>query len=257
MLFEKKSIELSIGTLAYYEAGDGDPLLCLHGAGGPRVSKPLHGLSQDRRVVVPVFPGWEDMRIEPDIRSIPALAELIAEFARVEVEDRLDVLGYSFGGWVAAWLPILDPALVDRLILMCPAGIQPDTQGRPKTPEEMQNRLYAHPEKLSAADMPKTSPGDTLNAIAHYMTDQPPYDAALVERLTSIEAATLVICGSDDLIIPEQTSVMLEESIANSRITMIDDAAHAVDIDQPRAVEDAIREFLDAHHEWPDTLENM
>lgn len=255
MPFKKHTLDLSIGELAYYQAGTGDPLLFLHGASGPRLSKPLAGLSRHRTLIIPVFPGWEKMRLEPDIRTLPGLAELIGEFAREAIGVRLDVAGYSFGGWVAAWLALLDPELVDRLILICPAGIQPDTRDRPKTPEEMQARLYAHPENLRAEDMPKTTPGDTLNAIAHYTADLPSFDSALVERLPDIRSTTLVMCGSHDLIIPEETAALIEESVPRSGVISIDDAAHAIDVDQPEAVEAAMSGFLDDDENFLDTLD--
>jgi pimeloyl-ACP methyl ester carboxylesterase len=245
MIFEKKQIEIGIGNLPYYEIGSGDPLVSLHPAGGPRLSIPLEGLAKQHQVLAPICPGWESTILVPEIRSIPALAELLAEFIEETSDDRVDLMGMSLGGWVGAWLAILHPELVGRLVLLCPAGIQPDTEDLPKTPEEFRARLYAHPEKLRPQDMPRSTPAQTLEAVAHYTPDRPPFDADLVERLDEIQAPTLVVYGRLDRIIPEATPILLEERIANAGVLYVDDAAHALDVDQPETVLKAINEFLD------------
>ena len=57
LVFE--SVETSEGRLSMASAGEGDPIICLHGLGGTKASfmTTLAALSEDRRVIVVRLPG--------------------------------------------------------------------------------------------------------------------------------------------------------------------------------------------------------
>src|ERR1700733_10940205 len=72
--FEEHTVTVDGLRVRYYQAGQGDPLIVLHGAGGLRFSRALDLLTLDRRVVCIEMPGWGD---HPDYRceTLEQLAE--------------------------------------------------------------------------------------------------------------------------------------------------------------------------------------
>lgn len=63
-----------------------------------------------------------------------------------------------------------------------------------------------------------------------------------------IGVPTLVMCGSDDQVMPPAASRQLHKKIPGSRLVIIEGAGHMVMLEQPRATNDAIRAFLSGLH---------
>ena len=58
----------------------------------------------------------------------------------------------SLGGWVALWLAVRHPALVDHLVLEGPAGLRAGGKGGlPADPAERHRQLYAIPSVIGAS----------------------------------------------------------------------------------------------------------
>ena len=102
---------------AYFVLGDGRPLLYLHAAGGPQFTPFLEGLAQTHRVFCTDRSGFEGTAQHPGIETVPQLAGLAAEFAQKVIGQACDIIGHSFGGWVALWLALSHPDCVDHLVL--------------------------------------------------------------------------------------------------------------------------------------------
>jgi pimeloyl-ACP methyl ester carboxylesterase len=62
--------------------------------------------------------------------------------------------------------------------------------------------------------------------------------------LKEIRVPTLVICGDEDTITPLAEAETLQRGIAGSRLVVIPRAGHLANLEQPEAVNQALREFL-------------
>src|SRR5207245_6999335 len=114
------------------EAGDGPPLLFLHGAGGiPAWEGALPLLARAFRVHAPLLPGFgqstglEYLEDELDL--------FLHGFDVIEALglERPYVVGESMGGWMAAEMAALRPKEVGRLALAAPIGLWPDAAPLP------------------------------------------------------------------------------------------------------------------------------
>ncbi len=110
--------------IAWYERGQGQPLVMLIGTGSTMAEWDpalLRLLARDHRLVLFDYPGvgmsgaWHG-------RSFDSLANATAGLMQAIDLPRADVLGWSMGGFVAQRLAIDHPARVSRLIL---AGTNP------------------------------------------------------------------------------------------------------------------------------------
>jgi pimeloyl-ACP methyl ester carboxylesterase len=142
-------------SLYYEEHGAGDPVILLHGGlGGSDVFNPtLPELAGRRRFIAVDLQGHgRTADVERPLR-METCADDIAALIRHLGLERVDVVGYSFGGGVGLRLAIQHPELVRRLVVACfPVrrdGWLPD--------------VLAQMEQMSAED-------------AHMMKGSPPYE---------------------------------------------------------------------------------
>ncbi len=246
MGFEKLGWKDETATLPYFTAGEGRALLYLHSGGGAHPSRVLEELGNDRRVIAPVMPGFNGTSLIDGVSSMRALAQLMGEFTDEIIGEDCDVMAQSFGGWVALWLALERPELVDQLILESPAGLRPKGKGGlAKTPDEVQKQLYVHPENLRPEDISDEDPKAVMARLRHYNEAGVSMDEDLAGRLSEIQSLTLVLMGVEDTVIPPDTGWLLKVRLPNVYLTYMDDAAHNIEVDQPQRVEKLIRKFLE------------
>jgi pimeloyl-ACP methyl ester carboxylesterase len=165
--------------------------------------------------------------------------------------DRVDLFGYSLGGFVAQDIAVTQPRLVRKLVL---AGTGPkgapgmerwsddvvDAVVQDQTgPEGVLHVFYAPTETSQSAG--GASLGriygwqDCRDADVTLETKNAQYDAVLawgvrdweaVARLSSIAQPTLVLQGDDDIMIPTRASHTLAGLIPDATIRIYPDASH-------------------------------
>jgi pimeloyl-ACP methyl ester carboxylesterase len=215
--------------LHYLEAGEGPTVVFLHGAGGaPRGAEFIPALAARFRLLVPSLPGF-DASDPGECQSIPDLAEAVARFVQQTAEGPVHVVGESFGGWVACWLAVLHPALVERLVLAAPASFRAaHGPAAPLSPEELERRLFG---RLPATPPPPDELARRQRNAAHARRFMgPPRDEALYERLPEIQAPTLVLWGTADQMIPQESSRIYLERIPVAYRMFLYGAAHSLPV---------------------------
>lgn len=243
--FVEYECTLSSGPLRVRRAGAGRPVVHLHSAAGLQISQVLEALADHHAVHAPIVPGLDDAPRHANVKSIPQLAHLIAEYIQRECGGQCDIVGESFGGWIGLWLAVLHPDLVSQLILLAPAGLRPQSKGGlPEEPGERHKALYAKPER---------APVETRNAQVLLANRKSTleysggvaFDEELARRLPEIRARTLILMGALDRVIPIETGHLLKAQIPSSHLTYIWDAAHALAYDQPQRVAALMLDFID------------
>ncbi len=111
--------ELSSGPLFYRQAGQGAPLLLLHGWGGSSRHwyLTMQELATIRTVYALDMPGYGKTPPLHGPSSAERQAACVLEFADKMGLERFDINGHSFGGAVAAYLAAHHPERINRLIL--------------------------------------------------------------------------------------------------------------------------------------------
>ena len=92
-----------MNELGGFRAGEGPPLLLLHGlAMSWRAWRPLlASLSTDHQVLAPTLPGHRGGPVAPADVSVTWLADYLEMLLDEEGHDRVHVVGNSLGGWLA------------------------------------------------------------------------------------------------------------------------------------------------------------
>jgi len=114
------------GFLIWRAWGSGPPVLLTHGAQGAwsHWIRNIDALARNRTVWAPDLPGYGESTMPPRAAQA-AIAEVLATglLELLAPELPLDIVGFSFGGVVAAHLAALHPELVRRVILVGCGGL--------------------------------------------------------------------------------------------------------------------------------------
>jgi pimeloyl-ACP methyl ester carboxylesterase len=229
------------------EAGQGAPLVHLHGAGGLRLNRAHDLLAERYRVIAIEMPGFGGSDENTRTGSMAELATTMEKAADALGLDRFDLMGTSFGGKAALWLAVQHPERVRALVLEAPAAIRPQgTEPVSGTPEQMAARLYAHPERMPP--MPPTNP--EIQAKQQRLVRRligPNRDTELEAAMRRLDIPTLVLFGTLDRVIPPEMGRHYKELLPNGYLVLVYDAGHAIGAERPEAFVEVVTDFLDRH----------
>jgi pimeloyl-ACP methyl ester carboxylesterase len=248
--FVERYLDADGFRIRYQEAGDGPVLICLHGAGGLRLSLGHELLAQHHRVIAFEMPGFGQSPENARTATSAELARTMAEAVAVLGIERYSVWGTSFGGRIACWLAVQFPERVHALVLAAPAVILPEGYRQPaESPGARVRRAHAQPDLMPAP--PLTSP----SVLAKHMTlvqrvRGPRRDPALEEKLATLPVPTLVLFGTEDRVIPPAMGHEYLQVLPNCHLVLIDDAGHAMDVDQPEALVSMVSDFLERREQF-------
>jgi pimeloyl-ACP methyl ester carboxylesterase len=181
---------------------------------------------------------------------------------------RVDLLGFSIGGFVAQEIALVRPTLVRRLVLAAtgPKGapgmhgwredIAAAARGESK-PETLLYVMFAHTDtsqrkgaeflgRFMAGREGRDAPTSDAARDAQYdaIVEWGIPDHAALQRLTGIQSPTLIIQGDNDLMIPTKLSHLLAGLIPDARIRICPDAAHGFLFQYPAEVAAEVNAFL-------------
>jgi pimeloyl-ACP methyl ester carboxylesterase len=243
--------------------GEGPPLLMIMGIGGNlRMWEPVVEHLTGRTLIMFDFPGTG--RSGPS--WLPPTMGNNALFVRLLIRrlgyQRLDVLGYSWGGILAQHLAIQHPGVVRRLVL---ASTTVGLGGRPGGPRVifrmMTPRRYYSPTYFSKI-APTLYGGryrretDMVDGEVKRRTSRPPSFIGYTAQMTALvgystlpllrllSAPTLVLTGDDDPIVPTSNATLLAARIPNAQLRILPDEGHLVLMDSPQISAPIIEHFL-------------
>jgi pimeloyl-ACP methyl ester carboxylesterase len=245
--FREGFVEADGFRIRYMEAGQGTPLIHLHGAGGLRLTPAHELLARHFRVVAFEMPGFGLSPENTRTRSMSELASTMAQAIGKLGHDTFNLMGTSFGAKTALWLALQAPERVLGLVLEAPAAIRQEGSEPPSgTPEEMARRLYAHPERLPAIPVPDPAVRAKTQALVGRLRG-PNRDADLESRLPSLAVSTLVLFGTADRVIAPAMGHFYKELIPGCHLVFVYDAGHAIGTDRPEAFTEVVVDFLERH----------
>jgi pimeloyl-ACP methyl ester carboxylesterase len=271
---------------AYRDLGEGEvPLVLLqHFRGNLDNWDPalVDELAAERRVVtfnnvgVASTSGTTPATIEAmahgAIDFVEAMAHGAIDFVEALDLERVDLLGFSIGSFVAQEIALIRPDLLRRLVLASSApqgaagmhGWAPEVigaVGKPETtPQEYISVFFAPSDTSRAAGQQaagrifgaRTADRDEPTT---WQTRRAQYDAvcawgipnhSLLERLAAIEHPVLVANGDSDPMILPRYSYLLAGLLPNARLVIYPDSAHGFLFQHHGEFASDVNEFLDA-----------
>lgn len=261
---------VDVGT----DTGQEEPLVLVHGLGGQWQNwlENIPRLALDRRVVAMDLPGF-GLTPEPsdgERMTIPRYAQYVNALCDELCLDKVELVGNSMGGYVAAEVAIQFPERVNRLVLVSAAGISSAetfrtpilTFGRVATAiaanSAVRHRQLAarpltrHCSLLLVARHPRLLKADLAYEGFFKGAGKPGFDAALRaslnydfrDRLPEVKVPTLIVWGEKDSIIPVRDADEFERLIEDSRKLLMKDTGHIPMAERPETFNDVLVDFL-------------
>lgn len=264
----RETLEPDGVPLSYLHAGEGPPLLLLHGTYWSRVWLPvLPRLARERAAFALDFPGFgrSGGRLEPREASVSALADLVLRVADTLKIENLDVAGHDIGGGVAQRLATFGDGRVGKLALVnsvlydswsvpAVARFGDPEVARSATPEEFAETRRQSLRKSTARDLspdeeeeylsPWRDEDRVLSWAALAAAADPRYTLELVEPLRESGPPTLLIWGEEDEFQSIEYARRFEEEIPQARLVTIPGALHIPTEDDPELIEDELSRFF-------------
>ena len=262
-MLTSERVPISSGaSVEVHRGGTGAPLVYVHGLFGVDADDPVaDALAKHFEVIAPLHPGFADLDELDAIRDVHDLAFHYDSLLDVLGLDAVAVIGFSYGGMVAAELAAHVPSRVSTLLLVSPFGIWRDDQPAPDIfrayPRALDDLLWSegarpHADAGAVAESDNgTSSLDRMLAMAQGMTSVgkfmwPLPDKGLERRLHRIRARTLVVWGSDDRLVPRTYVDAFAAGITGASLAVVDGAGHMLPVERPDEFRSIVADFVDA-----------
>ncbi len=263
---EVESVQVGDITMAYRVLGQGDPLVLIMGYRATMDlwdSRLLEGLSSRYKVIIFDNRGMGYTTAPPGNFSMEQFANDTAGLLDALEIENAHVMGWSMGANIAQELAIRHPELVNRTILYAgdcggTQGLLPSTQvlnelvNTTGSAEENGRRLLGlilpqewmsqNPEFYKSFPVPtETSSEDNMERQAQAIASwQGTYD-----RLDEIKSPTLLVAGTEDIVVPPENSFILAQRINGSWLVQFNGGGHGLMYQYPERLAQIITAFIE------------
>ncbi|HLH24543.1 MAG TPA: alpha/beta fold hydrolase [Chloroflexota bacterium] len=238
---ESRYLQMGDTTIHYQVAGEGRPVVLVHGLSGSTRwwARNVGPLAERFRVYVVDLIGFGGSRAASRFALREATGHLVRWMDRLAL-DRASVIGHSMGGFIAADLAADVPARVDHLVLVDAVAL-PLGRTRWRQAVGLLHGLWRLPVgflPILLADAHRAGPATILRA-AHELLA-----ADIQAKLARVAAPTLLIWGERDAIVPVELGERLARALPRARLVVLPGAGHNPMWDRADAFNRAVLAFL-------------
>jgi pimeloyl-ACP methyl ester carboxylesterase len=237
--------------------GEGPPILLLHGLSPVAPdARFLDLLARHAAIIAPSHPGFGHSPRPPDFDSIYDLVHLYLDLLETLAHETVTLMGFSFGGWLAAEIAAASCHGLARLILVDPLGIKlGDRESRDildlfnAAPAEVQRRTWHDPSKWTPdfnamSDDAIVVHARNRDALCLYGWQPFMYNPKLPRWLCRIAVPTLVLWGASDGVVTPAYGRAYCGLIPGAHFEMIEGAGHHPEVEQPEAFAARVAGFI-------------
>ena len=258
--FKEYTADAGNSQIQIRESGNGDPLLILHGElGFPGWMNYHQSLSDKYTVYAPSHSGYDSTPALDWIMHIRDMAGWYLEVLDDLNLENINLMGLSFGGWIAAEMAVMNPEKFRKLVLVSATGIKPEIGeiydiflniATDYLEESFHNKDSVGPEYEII--LPKDPTPERREAWEvgreqscrlgwkPYMND--PALKHLLHRLKNLD--TLLVWGKEDTIVPIDSARIYNESIPGSKIEVFENCGHRPEIEKSKEFTQKVLQFL-------------
>ena len=237
--------------------GAGEPILLLHGLHPVDPDAPfLALLGQHADIIAPSHPGFGHSPQPERFDTIYDLVHLYLDLLETLPHPKVTLLGFSFGGWLAAEIAATCCHRLKRLILVDPLGLKlGDRESRDildlfnTAPAEVERRTWHDPAKWAPNLDAMTDDAIMVHArnrdaLCRYGWQPFMYNPNLPRWLCRIAVPTLVLWGASDGVVPPEYGASYATLIPGARFELIERSGHHPEIEQPALFAASVRSFM-------------
>lgn len=258
--FTRNLVKVGDLSISYFKGGRGQPLLYLHGLSGWGRWESYHmALGITNMVYAPQLPGWSDGQIAASLTSVRDYTQVLIHFLDAIGLNTVDLVGHSFGGWIALQMAVAYPERIAKLVLADPMGVSsveaPAANLAAMDEESFLHAAFAHAgvvvvrgdfggvteDVRKGPEFEKQWKSREIVAkivCGHYA------DPEMTQQLSAITANTLIVWGREDGIVPWRHGQVLAEAIPRAKFAVIDEAGHTPMREKRETFQRIVRDFL-------------
>ena len=265
--FEK--LQVDGAQIAYRRIGNGRPLIVLNGFAATSADWDpsfLDRLASSNEIVLLDNRGIGRSTDNGRPFDIAQLADDAARVVEALGIERISVLGWSMGGFIAQGLALQHPERINKLILLStdPGGANADLASADVwsqlidmsgTPHEQARRLLSLVFPMAIVESIYREFGDVVAAArAQLSPDLVNRQVAAMDawhhtgignRLREINVPVLIATGTGDIVIPPSNALRLVNAIPGAWLAQFNGGGHAFMYQYPRPLADLINSFIE------------
>ena len=247
-----KQVLINDIQMAYDDVGSGMPIILVHGYPFNRTlwNEQVIALRETHRIITPDLRGFGDSDTSEGPSTMDRMAQDVAHLMDALGITKAVLGGLSMGGYVVLAFYKHFSSRVEALLL-ADTRPQGDTEEGKKTRAQQVEQILAEGMAgVTDAMLPKLLTPETVSKrpevvrrIRDMMLKTKPAGAAAAlqgmaaredqtQLLTCITVPTLILVGREDPITPVVDSETMHSKIAQSRMTILDDASHVSNIEK-------------------------
>jgi pimeloyl-ACP methyl ester carboxylesterase len=240
------------GKYNYFEAGEGTPIIILHGLmgglsnfGGVANYFPLQGY----KVVIPELPIYTQSILKTNVK---AFARWVKDFITYKGFDRVILLGNSLGGHIALYHTKMYPEKMMGLIITGSSGLYESAMGDSYPRRGDYDYIQKKAEAVfydpaiatkEIVDEVYSMANDRLKLIKTLTIAKSAIRHNMAKDLPKMHVPTCIIWGKNDNVTPPDVAEEFHKLLPNSALYWIDKCGHAAMMEHPD-------EFNRLMHEW-------
>jgi pimeloyl-ACP methyl ester carboxylesterase len=256
---DTRLIQVAGIEIELWEGGTGRPLLLLHpGDGFDPDASYVSALTGRHRVIAPSCPGFGRSGPPGEMKSVDDLSYFYLDLLEeLDLRD-LIVVGFSFGGWLAAEIAVKSTERFAGLCLVDTVGVKFSDPMTRDIADLFSVPLYEHPKwlyhdprRLERASAPPSDEQAVILARNHASFGLFGWSPTLHSRRLPLRlhrlgnVPTRLIWGEHDRIVPVDYGRRWQQAIPGARMEIIAGAGHYPQIEKPEAFVAALNHFVD------------
>lgn len=271
----ERRIELLGRPVNYVDVGEGPVLVFVHGLSGNWMNwlENLPEFAADHRVIALDLPGFGRSPLPSSEITIGLFCDVLIALIHQLDLGAVTLIGNSMGGQISAKLAIEHPELVERMVLVSPAGVTTDIARNPqilwvlktfgwlydagartarrtsdplsKNPalrRALMGVVCRYPERLPGALVARQLFGAGTAGFAPSVLALGHCD--LADELERISVPTLLVWGRNDRLVPSSDARIWARDIEEAEAIIYEDTGHMAMLERPARFNADARSFL-------------
>ena len=241
------------GKFNYIEAGEGTPIIVLHGLMGGLSNFDAvidRFSSEGYKVIIPQLPVYSMPLLKTNVK---AFSKYLGEFIKFKKFDEVILLGNSLGGHIGLYFTKLNPEKVKALVITGSSGLYESAMGG-SYPKRSDYEVI----KKKAQDVfydPAIATKEIVDEVYETVNDR----IKLIKTLTIAKSAirhnmakdlpkmttpTCIIWGKNDAVTPPEVAVEFNKLLPDSDLFWIDKCGHAAMMEHPEKFNEILGDWL-------------
>lgn len=249
---------------SFTDAGNGQTILFVHGFPLSRAiwQPQVEALEKNFRVITPDLRGHGESSAPAGVYTMDVFAADLQALIAERKCGPVVLVGHSMGGYISLAFYRKFPQSVRALVLFCTRATADTAEGKSVRENLAQRAEREGPVAVAEQMLPKMLAASaaarpdlveqvrqmilstSLNGLTGSLRGMAARLSSL-ELLPKINVPTLVVAGENDAIIPTAESAALAAAIPHAELAVIPQAGHLASLENPGAVESALRAFLE------------